>query len=232
MLKARFKLFDLLRPLSESLATRVCRVHKDQIPHRFDPQVLKAPGNSILYGYYQSEQYFAGIRPLLREEISRCTELTGVSRTWKRRIVETNSVAVHVRRGDYVDQGWTLPAEYYRSAINAVRSFRGEIELFFFSDDMAWVREHSDALLPNRGTTPTVHYVDCNDGAAVANDLGLMRRCRHQIIANSTLSWWGAWLNRHDEKTVLAPAYWIREPVDDIDILPDRWETIDWRSSP
>jgi hypothetical protein len=232
MLKARFKLFDLLRPLSESLATRVCRVHTDLTPHQFDPQVLKAPGNSILYGYYQSEQYFAGIRSLLREEISRCTELTDVSRTWKRRIVETNSVAVHVRRGDYVDQGWTLPAEYYRSAINAVRSLRGEAELFFFSDDMAWVREHSDVLLPSLDASSTVHYVDCNDGAAVANDLVLMKSCRHQIIANSTLSWWGAWLNRHDEKTVLAPAYWIHNPVDDIDIIPDRWETVDWRSSP
>jgi len=231
MLRARFKLFDLLRSLSESMAIQVCRVHKDQTPHRFAPQVLKAPGDSVLYGYYQSEQYFSSIRGLLREEISPSAKLPKASRPWKERVEQTTSVAVHVRRGDYVDQGWTLPAEYYRSAINAVQSLRGTIELFFFSDDMAWVREHIDVLLPDRGVAPTVHYVDCNDGAAVANDLVLMKSCRHQIIANSTLSWWGAWLNRHDEKTVLAPVYWIREPVNDIDIIPDRWETIDWCSS-
>lgn len=207
-------------------------MHKDQTPHRFAPQILKAPGDSVLYGYYQSEQYFSSIRDLLREEISPSAKLPKAGRPWKERVEQTTSVAVHVRRGDYVDQGWTLPAEYYRSAINAVQSLRGTIELFFFSDDMAWVREHIDVLLPDRGVAPTVHYVDCNDGAAVANDLVLMKSCRHQIIANSTLSWWGAWLNRHDEKTVLAPAYWIREPVDDIDIIPDRWETVDWRSSP
>lgn len=87
-------------------------------------------------------------------------------------------------------------------------------------------------LLPTHGPAPTVHCVDCNDGTAVANDLDLMRRCRHQIIANSTLNWWGAWLNRHDEKTVLAPSYWIHDPVEDTDIIPGRWETVGWRSLP
>lgn len=231
-LKARFKLFGLLRSFGESLALRICRVHKDQTPHRFDPQVLEAPGDSVLYGYYQTEQYFAGIRGLLREEISRSTELTEASRPWKRRAEQTNSVAVHVRRGDYVDQGWALPAEYYRSAISTVQSLPEKIDLFFFSDDVAWVREHIGDLLPTHGPAPTVHFVDCNDGTAVANDLDLMRRCRHQIIANSTLRWWGAWLNRHDEKTVLAPSYWIHDPMEDTDIIPGRWETVGWRSLP
>lgn len=232
LLKARFKLFDLLRPISVPLAAQVCRVHKDQDAQRFAPEVLELPGHSLLYGYYQSERYFADVRSALRRDLVPRSALPDATRAWRDRIDATNAVAVHVRRGDYVEQGWALPPTYYRAAINTVRSLRGEVELFFFSDDIPWVRENSDSLLPDAPSAPTVHYVDCNDGTAVANDLALMKSCRHQIIANSTLSWWGAWLNRHDEKIVLAPAYWIRDPVDETDIIPERWGVVDWRSSP
>lgn len=231
LLKARFKLFGLLRPISVALATRICRVHRDQDPQRFTPQVLEMPGPSFLYGYYQTEKYFADIRGTLREELSPRSALTDENRTWRDRIEATNAAAVHVRRGDYVEQGWSLPHAYYRSAIEALQSLHGPTDLFFFSDDMGWVRDHIDRLLPDRVSPSSVHYVDNNSGEEAPKDLLLMSHCRHNIIANSTLSWWGAWLNRHDKKTVLAPSYWIHAPVDDTDIIPERWHTVDWRSA-
>jgi len=226
--RARLKIFSILREINAAFAARVCRAHRDQTPQHFSPEVLDLPGHSFLYGYYQSEKYFAPIRPTIRKEISLRAALTGPNRLWKKQIQATNSVAVHVRRGDYVRRGWQLPPAYYRSAIADIQSLHGDVDLFFFSDDLSWVRAHIDALLPSPGSPPTVHYVDSNDGETVPYDLVLMSHCRHNVIANSTLSWWGAWLNANTQKTVLAPAYWIREPVDELDILPARWTPIEW----
>jgi len=227
-LKVRLKLFSYLRPISAAFAARLCRVQRDRTPQTFSPEVLEMPGNSVLYGYYQSERYFEQIRKTIRADITLRESLTGPNRAWKERINSSTSVAVHVRRGDYAKRGWQLPPAYYRAAIDKMQSSHGQVSLFFFSDDLPWVRDHIGALLPSSGPSPHVYYVDNNDGATVPNDLALMSHCRHNVIANSTLSWWGGWLNDNTQKTVLAPAYWIREPVDELDILPARWTPIDW----
>lgn len=227
-LRLRLKLFSLLSPIAPELAAQVCNVHRDHHSQRFAPYVLDLPGDVLLFGHYQSEKYFRDFRDTLLTELSVQQKPSSKNRTWMEKIETSNSLGVHVRRGDYVPQGWNLPAVYYHRAIREARSRLENVNLFFFSDDIEWVREHTQRMLPDTFPTSQVQYVDCNDQEA-HEDLRLMRSCDHNIIANSTFSWWGAWLNQHDEKLVFAPAYWIRDRVENLDIIPKRWSVIDWR---
>lgn len=229
LLKGRFKLFNLLSRVTPKLATRICRVHRDlKNPHCFTPHVLNVPKNSVLYGYYQSEKYFSRIRKMLREELSLRSKPSGRNRKWKAQIEEKRSISVHVRRGDYTDQGWTLPNEYYRLAIKSIDHIDENTHLFFFSDEMEWVKENIKLILPEGLSSGKVSYVNCNDNRNAYEDIRLMRLCTHNVIANSTFSWWGAWLNPNKEKSVLAPSYWLRNRVENLDIIPKRWRIIDW----
>lgn len=230
LLNGRLKLFSLLSRINPELATRICRVHKDlQDPHRFTPYVLDIPGNVFLYGYYQSEKYFRSIREVLLEELSLRNKPSGINRKWRAHIDEKRSVGVHIRRGDYVEQGWTLPTEYYRSSIERLNyNINKGLHLFFFSDNIGWVKENTRRILPDNFPKEKASYVNRNENKEAHKDLWLMSGCTHNIISNSTFSWWGAWLNQNKEKTVFAPAYWIRNRVENLDIIPDRWKTIDW----
>lgn len=227
MLKGRFKLFNLLNRVSPKLATQICRVHRDlQDPHRFTPHVLNVPKNTVLYGYYQSEKYFRQFKKMLRGELSLRGKLSGINRKWKAQIEEKRSVSVHIRRGDYVKQGWDLPLKYYKLAIKRIDCAEDSSHLFFFSDEIEWVKKNIRCILPDSFSLENVDYIDNNSNHDAHEDLRLMRSCTHNIISNSTFSWWGAWLNRNDQKTVLAPAYWLRNRVEDLDIIPKRWDTI------
>lgn len=229
LLKGRFRLFSIVSKITPKLAGRISGVHKDlESPRRFAPHVLELPGNAYLYGYYQSEKYFRPVQETLQEEISLRREPNGINREWKYRVEEEKSVAIHLRRGDYVDKGWTLPIGYYRSAIEEIYRTNSNMHLFFFSDDIGWVREKRRNLLPKGISHGSVSYVDCNGPENAHKDLWLMKSCSHNIVSNSTFSWWGAWLNQNKEKKVLAPAYWIRDHVENLDIVPDRWKVVDW----
>lgn len=219
----------LFASVTPRLATRLFNLYVEDDPQEFDPGVLELPGDITLNGYWQSEQYFDEYADTLRDEITVSTPPRGKNETWYDRIQDANSVSVHIRRGDYVSLGYALPRVYYRTALDQIHRKTGADTLFFFSDDMAWVREHSQGLLPERGDLD-VNYVECNDGETAHEDLRLMRSCDHHVIANSTFSWWGAWLDKTESKHVIAPASWFDTPVDQLDIIPDRWTTVDWGS--
>jgi hypothetical protein len=225
--RLRLKLFLLLEPMLPRFAAHALRVHKDTASREFSSHVLDLPGDVLLFGYYQSDKYFRSISDLLRNELSVQTPLSRKNQAWLSRIESTHSVSLHVRRGDYIAQGWTLPVTYYQSAIEQVHAHIDEPELFVFSDDMGWTSRNLVHLLPD-GTSFQVHLVDCNSTQEASEDLRLMRSCHHHIVANSSFSWWGAWLNPYSEKTVFAPAHWMGNPVDTLDILPKDWIPVDW----
>ncbi|RYD62781.1 MAG: alpha-1,2-fucosyltransferase, partial [Verrucomicrobiaceae bacterium] len=140
------------------------------------------------------------------------------------RISAANSVAVHVRRGDYVSNskaqafhGTLSPDWYTRAKTEIERRISGRPTYFVFSDDAQWARRNLDSF------AEAVFIPPPSDGGD-AQDLHLMALCKHQIIANSSFSWWGAWLNKHQDKCVVAPRSWFRSPrIDTSDLIPSDW---------
>lgn len=191
----------------------------------FDPGVLDLPDGSYLAGWWQSERYFADAAEVIRHDFVPRRPPSSENCHWLELIGACGcAVSVHVRRSDYLrsaSHGTCSPA-YYREAARLIKWRNGANPVFFvFSDDPAWTREH----LRLGGET---HVLDHNDTEREAHeDMRLMTACDHHIIANSTFSWWGAWLDRSLSKVVVAPEPWFRAPdLDAKDILPRGWLTV------
>ena len=130
-----------------------------------------------------------------------------------------HAVSIHFRRGDYVGNAVheTDKTVYYKEAMELIESKVENPVYFLFSDDIPWVKE-------NFTTSFETHYIDFNDASTNFEDLKLMSSCQHNIMANSSFSWWGAWLNSNPNKTVIAPKLWFNdEKVNTSDIIPENW---------
>jgi len=192
---------------------------------QFQPAVLDVRPPLYLEGYWQSEKYFASAAGVLREEFALREPMDEANRAMADLIGSCDSVAVHVRRGDYVSNAETNAVhgvcgdDYYAAASKIIMQRIARPHAFVFSDDIGWTRQHLALGMP---TT----YVDLNPSSRNHLDLHLMAACRHQIIANSSFSWWAAWLNDNPGKTVVAPRRWFRkEDIDTRDLLPAAWLT-------
>jgi Glycosyl transferase family 11 len=167
---------------------------------RFQPEVLKFKADCLLDGYWQSEKYFKGIEHVLRDELQIKSEL--LSDEYHRvlgRVREATSVSLAVRRGDYISLGAPLATvDFYQRAIDELKKFVSDPTLVVFSDDIAWVKDNLTVDLP-------VMWIDQDLGLHDFERMQLMSECKHHIIANSTFSWWGAWLNRDQGKRVIYP---------------------------
>jgi hypothetical protein len=190
----------------------------------FDARILRAPPRTYLFGWWASEKYFKDIATTIRSEFSVRSPLSGANAAMAAVILDGNAVSVHVRRGDYVTNPRTHSAhglcapEYYRRAIGALATKISDLRAFVFSDDIEWAKQNLQLKAP-------VTYVDHNGPDQAHEDLRLMSLCRHHVIANSTFSWWGAWLSAHPGKAVIAPAKWSNDPaVDTRDLLPPQWQ--------
>ena len=188
----------------------------------FDKNVLKAPRNVYLAGYWQSEKYFKDIRSTLEREIVLINSPSPESFHLQNKILACESVSLHIRRGDFVSNRKTneihgvLPLEYYYEAIRLITNQVRNPEFFIFSDDIPWVREN--LLVPKK-----VNFVEHPTSNRDYEDLILMSNCKHHIIANSSFSWWGAWLSQNPVKRVIAPREWYRIVIDTRDLLPEEW---------
>lgn len=189
----------------------------------FDPEVLYATDNSYLEGYWQSEKYFMDISDLLQNEFTFKFPLSGANLALAQEIEAVNSISLHVRRGDYVSNKVTVnkhgvcSLDYYRRCVASLIEKVADPHFYIFSDDPKWVRENIS--LPFQVT-----FVRNNGIDKGYEDLRLMSLCRHNIIANSTLSWWGAWLNLNPGKIVFAPQNWFADTsIDTSDLIPEKW---------
>lgn len=186
----------------------------------FDAAVIDLPERSRLVGYWQSEKYFQDYADVIRADFEFRHALDRPNAEVERAIAAAPAVAVHVRRGDYVtDPGaraflGTLPVDYYTKAARLLLDRASDARFFVFSDDPAWCRSHLSLGGP---TTFVTH----NQGRG-QDDLRLMTLCRHHIIANSSFSWWGAWLGASAGQIVVAPKTW-GAAGDAGDVIPDRW---------
>ena len=179
--------------------------------------------DSWLCGYWQSERYFAHAADAIRADLT-LRGVSPVTAALERRIrAMPFPVAVHVRRGDYADVESTRryhglqPPEYYQAAIEQIRSAHPRAQFVFFSDDPLWVAAN---LAPDISILVTE-----NGRERPSEDLHLMTCCRAHIIANSSFSWWGAWLGASD--IVIAPARWFQAPeMAGRTIVLDRWRRL------
>lgn len=192
-------------------------------PHfHYWPGINRVPRDCYLVGYWQSEKYFQTHASVIRADFIFKLPLTSRNAELAKQIAQVNAVSLHVRRSDYVKNPKTnathglCSLEYYQSAIQYVYDRVEEPHFFIFSDDIDWVK---DKLKMDR----PCHYVDHNQGPESYNDMRLMSLCRHHIIANSSFSWWGAWLNPNLDKIVAAPKRWFANQTDVRDLLPQGW---------
>lgn len=192
----------------------------------FDPEILEAPNNIYLEGYWQSAKYFQDIRPILLREFSFKYPQDAKSQDINQTINNTNSISIHIRRADYVTNSQTYQIhgacslDYYQKCVNDITSKVEYPYFFIFSDDPSWAKENLNLSFP------TV-LVDHNDASKNYEDLRLMSQCKHNIIANSSFSWWAAWLNSNPDKIVYAPQRWFNDDsINYADVYCENWQKI------
>jgi hypothetical protein len=188
------------------------------------------PDDVNLHDYFQSEKYFINVEDIIRKDfefkkeiLNPCLEVIGDLK---------DPIFIHVRRGDYVNQPEShpvCPLSYYESAL---KYFNEESPIFVFSDDLEWCREHftDERYLISTENVSYNHLSDTNDGKVKSfvpyYDLCLMSLCSGGIIANSSLSWWGAWLQKRSNNIIVAPKKWFGEKYSDFnmsDLFPSNW---------
>jgi len=171
---------------------------------KFAPDLLKL-NNHYFEGYWQYVSYYKEIMPILRKEFCVREEfLTEEFFELKEKIVNSNSIAVHVRRGDLLinDRDYAQELDYYERALDWMKLLKKDYKIFVFSDDVEWCRENFK----------DVTFITLIDYLSFE----LMKFCKHDIISNSTFSWWTSLLNENKDKTIIAPKMWRSDPVDQI----------------
>jgi hypothetical protein len=192
---------------------------------KFDAELLNQ-NNDIVYldGYWQSELYFDAISEQIREKLFVNSEnIPNSYNKYLQKIRESNSISIHIRRGSYTIEKYKkvhglTPIEYYNKSIQLIKKRVKSVNFFVFSDDTQWIKEKFNSLKNSTiiEGTPEKDYLD----------IFLMSQCKHNIIANSTFSWWGAWLNSNPDKIVIAPKNWyLKEEFIKTtnSLVPNKW---------
>lgn len=172
-------------------------------------------GNYYMMGWFQNEKYFKEYRKQLLKELSPKRRIK-ISHHLKEILTNENTVSVHIRRGDYRTLNNVLPITYYNHAIDLIEKKLDNPYYVVFTDDIEWTR--NNILLPEK-----CYYVS-DEKLQDYEELWVMTRCKHNIIANSTFSWWGAWLNSNEDKIVIGPEKWFFYGNNKIfNIMPNEW---------
>ena len=189
----------------------------------YHKEFMSYPKNTYMEGFWQSEKYFKDIESTIKSDFTFNENLNAENTKWKDKINAVNSVSIHVRRGDYVSNKntnthhGTSDLAYYKRAVDKLAETETGLELFVFSDDLDWCKTNFNFKFP-------INFVDTNVLINYHLDMHLMSCCQHNIIANSSFSWWGAWLNTNPTKKVIAPQKWFNDnSIDTSDLIPETW---------
>jgi hypothetical protein len=174
----------------------------------FDPEVLSTSADMYVEGYWQNENYFLPIRDILLKEFTLKKALDKENKKILELIESNESISIHIRRGDYV----TNPRlegifkkhgiDYFIKCIEYMAERIKKPNFFVFSNDIEWARKNLKFNYP-------IEFIDHNGEDKSCEEMRLLSSCSHHIIANSTFSWWGAWLGENPDKIVLTPEQWI-----------------------
>jgi len=191
-------------------------------PHfHFDQKFFDINDPVFLDGFWQSPLYFKGVEPAIREDFTVRPGLIKNVVDKGREIEAKLSIAVHIRRGDFLNSKITayhgvLDAFYFEKAIGLLKDKIPGASVYFFSDDIVWVKQN---LFMDRNTELVSSYTQ-----SAIEDFYLMSKCKHNIIANSSFSWWPAWLNTNPGKIVIAPKKWFADSsINTTDLIPADW---------
>ena len=221
-----FQQLSVSNKIKRELGLNYPKMYKEA-SFRYDEKVLMIQTPVYIRGFFQSYKYFIGYENKIRELFAFPTHaLDEPNKKVADIIKSTNSIAIHIRRGDYVNDATTqqyhgnCSVDYYLKAISLLTAKEKELSLFFFSDDSEWVKEQfRDLPYPKQ-------FIDDNTGENSWKDMFLMSLCRHNIIANSSFSWWAAWLNTNPDKKVVTPKKWFvlsEEVINTSDLTPPDW---------
>lgn len=192
----------------------------------YNRNIPDLPDNTMLVGFWQNERYFAHIRPQLLKELEPTNPLSKVNQSLIKEMQATESVWMHIRRGDYVTSKLTQDfhglkdLEYYQKSLETLlkklpANRQEQVAIFVCSNDIPWCKQNLKLGFP-------IKFVENKLGS---DDMRVVKHCKHDILANSSFSWWGAWLNQNPDKIVIAPKQWFRDKKanDEIDIVPKEW---------
>lgn len=201
---------------------KINKKHYTEKQFNFDQEFLNIKSWYIEW-YFQTEKYFIDFENEIRKDFEFIIDPSKKNKKTIELINNCNSVSLHIRRWDYITNSnansfhWTCNLEYYNKAIDIINKKIDNPIYFLFSDDIEWVKE-------NLKIKSKSYYIDWNDSDNNYEDMRLMSLCKHNIIANSSFSWWWAWLNKNKEKIVIAPNKWFRnKDINYSDIVPGSW---------
>lgn len=202
-------------------ASRKENHYKERFFH-FDRELYDSIQSGYLDGYWQSWKYFVDNANAIRNDFSFSGSIGSRLNQITLQMCSVNSVAVHLRRGDYVINAnyskyhGILGADYYRMAVNVIKKRFDKPFFYIFSDEPAEAKSIFDFIDDK--------YIVSEQTSAAVEDLYLMQNCKHHIIANSSFSWWGAWLSSHKNKIVCAPKKWFGDANHDTkDLVLENW---------
>jgi hypothetical protein len=192
----------------------------------YDDTFEKIRHPMYLNGYWQSEKYFKSAEGKLRSELCLVDKLGVSSQKILDEILQCTAVSLHIRRGDYITNPSAASVhgvcslDYYYSAIRHITTHVQNPYFFVFSDDPEWAKDNLKISQP-------VWFVEANGPDRGVEDMWLMKSCKHHIIANSSFSWWAAWLNGRQDKIVIAPRIWfLDKTINTGDLIPEQWHRI------
>lgn len=221
ILKLNYPLFHYrLWQIGRKLLPKLKSVYRETGDMVFDKNVFI--NNKSLYydGYWQSELYFHSCLNQIKEAF-RFPPLDSINGTFFRKLTRQETVSIHIRRGDYLSdplfKGLT-DIDYYEKAVKYILD-KQHVDCFvIFSNDINWCKQNIPGLTHGK----SCQYVDWNKGKDSFRDMQLMSLCNHNIVANSSFSWWGAWLNNNPDKIIISPQKWINKDSA-TDIIPSSW---------
>lgn len=197
-------------------------IFRDERAQYYTPKFELLSKETTLFGYFQNENYFKGISEQLKADFTYRYPLSDKNEEIRHKMEQKESISIHIRRGDYANNNSNLPIldiSYYKKAIQDITSQVNNPHFFIFSDGIEWVKENLDLSDLNH------EFIDWNKNEESYIDMQLMSLCKHNIIANSSFSWWAAWLNDNSNKLVIAPQKWYKG---DTGIYPDGFLPKEW----
>lgn len=203
-----------------SLFRKIVKMNGAEKSFSFDSSILSLGPDVYLDGYWQSPKYFKGYEGIIKEDFNLKNIPSPNIQILANEISSINSLCIHVRRGDYVGSKYheVVNNEYYEKGIEYIFSKTPIEKIYVFSDDIDWCRENLSFKIP------AMFVDDEYAGSKGEGHMFLMSQCRNFIIANSSFSWWGAWLCVNKDKIVVCPKQWFGDASIDIsDLIPDKW---------